>query len=98
MPRISKAELIKLQKKLTTDDAIGKKFGVTRQAIFQLRKQYGIASNYVKHPARNAKIVALYKKGTAGTVLAKKFDMSVSQAYRIINEARALKKKKKGKK
>jgi Mor family transcriptional regulator len=96
MPRLSKAELIKLQKKLTTDDAIGKKFGVTRQAIFQIRKQYGIVSNYVKHPARNAKIVALYKKGTAGTALAKKFDLSESHTYKIINEAGALRKKRKG--
>ncbi|MGA2506100.1 MAG: hypothetical protein ABSF80_01310 [Chitinispirillaceae bacterium] len=96
MPRLSKAELIKLQKKLTTDDAIGKKFGVTRQAIFQIRKQYGIASNYVKHPARNAKIVSFYKKGTSGTALAKKFDLSESHTYKIINGAGALKKKRKG--
>ena len=97
MPRLSKAELIKLQKKLTTDDAIGKKFGVTRQAIFQIRKQYGIASNYVKHPERNAKIVALYKKGTAGTALAKKFGLSETHTYKIINDAGALRKKRKGK-
>ena len=67
MPRLSKAELIKLQKKLTTDEAIGKKFGITRQAVHQIRKKYGIKSNYADNPERNAKIVALYKKGTAGT-------------------------------
>ena len=98
MPRISKTELIKLQKKLTTDEAIGKKFGITRQAVHQIRKKYGIKSNYADNPERNAKIVALYKKGTAGTALAKKFELSVSQAYRIINDAGALKKKKRGKK
>lgn len=64
MPRLSKAELIKLQKKLTTDEAIGKKFGITRQAVHQIRKKYGIKSNYADNPERNAKIVALYKKGT----------------------------------
>ncbi len=84
MPKLSKAELIKLQKKLTTDEAIGKKFGVTRQAIHWLRKKYGIESTYADNPERNAKIVALYKKGTAGTALAKKFGLSVSQAYGII--------------
>jgi phage terminase large subunit len=87
MPRISKTELVKLQKKLATDEAIGKKFHITRQAIHQLRKKYGIVSNYAGNPARNKKIIALYKKGATGTALAKKFDMSISQTYRIIKMA-----------
>jgi DNA-directed RNA polymerase specialized sigma subunit len=94
MPKVSKSQLIVLQKKLTTDEAIGKKFGVTRQAIHQIRKKYGIASNYAKNPERNKKIVALYKKGTSGTVLAKKLGLSVSQTYRIINTAISKKRKK----
>lgn len=94
MPKVSKSQLIALQKKLTTDEAIGKKFGVTRQAIHQIRKKYGIASNYAKNPERNKKIVALYKKGTSGTVLAKKLGLSVSQTYRIINTAISKKRKK----
>jgi plasmid maintenance system antidote protein VapI len=87
MAKVSKRELIKLQKSLTTDEAIGKKFGVTRQRIHQLRKKYGIESSYADHPERNAKIVALYKKGTPGTALAKKIGLSVSHTYRIINIA-----------
>jgi DNA invertase Pin-like site-specific DNA recombinase len=94
MPRISKSELIKLQKQLGTDEAIGKKFGITRQAVHQLRKKYGIESTYAGNPERNAKIIDLYKKGAAGTALAEKFDISISQAYRIINEAGAMKAKK----
>ena len=94
MPKVSKSQLIALQKKLTTDEAIGKKFGVTRQAIHQLRKKYGIASNYAKNPERNKKIIALYKKGTSGTALAKKTGLSVSQTYRIINPALSKKRKK----
>ena len=93
MARISKTELIRLQKKLVTDDAIGRKFKITRQAIHQLRKKYGIASSYAKNPERNAKMVALYKKGTSGLALAKKFELSVSQTFRILNEGKALKKK-----
>ena len=85
MARISKSDLIKLQKKMKTDQAIGKKFGITRQAIHQLRKKYGIDSSYAGNPARNSKIIALYKKGTSGTSIAKKLGLSVSQAYRIIN-------------
>ena len=42
MPRFSKSELIKLQKKLKTDAEIGKKFGMTRQAVHTMRKFSGI--------------------------------------------------------
>lgn len=86
MAKISKQELIKLQKTLITDEAIGEKFGITRQAIHQARKKFGIESRYIKNPKRNAGIVAAFKKGTSGTDLAKKFELSVSQTYRIINE------------
>jgi DNA invertase Pin-like site-specific DNA recombinase len=92
MAIVSKTELVKLQKQLGTDEAIAKKFKVTRQAIHQLRKKYGIESRYVDNPERNEKLVALYKKGMTGTELSKKYDMSVSQTYRIINTAGALRK------
>jgi Mor family transcriptional regulator len=94
MSKIIKQELLKLQKTFVTDEAIGEKFGVTRQAIHQARKKFGIESRYVKNPKRNAGIVAAFKKGISGTDLAKKFDLSVSQTYRIINEAGAERKKK----
>jgi DNA invertase Pin-like site-specific DNA recombinase len=92
MALISKTELIKMQKQLGTDEAIGKKFKVTRQAIHQLRKKYGIDSRLADNPERNDKVVSAYKKGASGTDIAKKFELSVSQTYRIINEAGALKK------
>ena len=85
MARISKSELIRLQKTMKTDQAIGKKYHITRQAIHQLRKKYGIDSRYAKNPQRNATVVSLYKKGTTGTSIAKKMGLSVSQTYRIIN-------------
>ena len=92
MARISKAQLVKLQTKLTTDAKIGELFGITRQAVHQLRKKYGIDSSIADNPERNEKIVKLYLAGTSGTALAKKFDLSVSQTYRVINEAKAIKK------
>jgi Mor family transcriptional regulator len=95
MARISKSELIKLQKQLGTDEAIGKKFKITRQAVHQLRKKYGIESSYADNPERNAKIVAAYKKGASGTALAKKFDLSISQTYRILKISGSKAKKKK---
>lgn len=91
--KITKQELIKLQKSLVTDEAIGKKFHITRQAVHQMRKKYGIESNYADNPKRNAAIVAAFKKGMAGMDIAEKNGLSVSQTYRIINEVGALKKK-----
>jgi hypothetical protein len=98
MACISKSELIKLQKKLKTDAKIGEKFNITRQAVHQLRKKYGIDSVIAKNDERNQKIVKAYENGAAGTVISKKFDLSVSQTYRIINEMKKSGKKKSAKK
>lgn len=95
MARITKAQLIKLQKSLKTDEKIGEKYGITRQAVFQMRRVYGIPSNIAKNKERNGKIVKAYKSGTSGTVIAKKFKLSISQTYRIINEGKKKKAKKK---
>ncbi len=84
MARIGKQQMIKLQAKYKTDDSIGSLFGITRQAVHQLRKKYGISPVKDKHTERNGEIVRGYKSGVAGTKLAKKFKISVSQAYRII--------------
>jgi len=88
MPSISKSELIKLQKSLKTDTAIGEKFGVTRQAIHQIRQKYGIPSVKIKNVERNANILSLYKKGMSGSAIAKKLDLSISQTCRIIIRAK----------
>ncbi|MBN1980650.1 MAG: hypothetical protein JW795_03910 [Chitinivibrionales bacterium] len=93
MARISKTQLIKLQKKLKTDAAIGEQFGITRQAVHQLRKKYGIDSSLADNPQRNAEIVNMYGKGASGTALAKKYKLSISQTYRIINESKKKTKK-----
>jgi DNA invertase Pin-like site-specific DNA recombinase len=84
MACISKSELVKLQKTAKTDEAIGKKFGISRQAVHQLRVKYGIKANTAKNAERNDKISRLYKSGKTGIVIAKILGMSVSQVYRII--------------
>jgi hypothetical protein len=84
MARISKQQLIKLQAKYKTDDAIGRLFGITKQAVHQLRNKYGIMPVADKHEDRNREITKAYTAGMAGTKLAKKFKLSISQAYRII--------------
>jgi hypothetical protein len=85
MALVSKTELIRLQKALGTDEAIAKKFKVTRQAIHQYRQKYGIESLVAKNPERNAKIVAMHKSGKSGAEIAGKHGLSVSQTYRIIS-------------
>jgi hypothetical protein len=84
MARIGKQQLVKLQAKFKTDDAIGALFGISRQAVHQLRNRYGIMPVKDKHEDRNNEIDKAYKTGMPGTTLAKKFKISVSQAYRII--------------
>lgn len=85
MALVGKAELIRLQKLLGTDQAIGDRFNVTRVAIYQLRKKYGITSRRAENAQRNEKIVAMYKSGKTGDEVAKEFGLSHSQAYLIIN-------------
>jgi hypothetical protein len=88
MPKITKSQFVKLQKKYLTDAAIGEALGVTRQAVHQLRKKLGIESSLSDHRCRNAAIVEAYATGLAGTVVAKKFGLSISQTYRVINAAK----------
>jgi len=85
MARISKSELIRLQKKLKTDAAIGEKFGVTRQAVCHLRKVFGIDSNRARNDERDKKILAMYKSGKTGRVIAEKVGLAVAHTYRIIS-------------
>jgi Mor family transcriptional regulator len=93
MAKVSKVQLMKLQKKLKTDAAIGEQFGITRQAVHQLRKKYGVDSSIAENDQRNAEIIKTYEAGTSGTALAKKFKLSVSQTYRIINDSKKAGKK-----
>lgn len=85
--RISKSQLLKLQKKYHTDDAIGQLFGISRQAVHYLRKKYGIAPVDNKCEKRNQELMEEYNRGVAGTKLAKKYNLSVTQIYRIIHQS-----------
>lgn len=86
MAKVNKEQLIKLQKTLKTDAAIGAKYGISRQAIHQLRTKYGISSLRDKNKERNLNIVSLYKKGNTGIKIAKGLNISISQVYRIIKK------------
>jgi DNA invertase Pin-like site-specific DNA recombinase len=89
MAKISKSQLIKLQKKYTTDHAIGKLFGITRQAVHQLRNKYDIPPIKEKNASRNSELVKAFNKGLSAVKIAQKFKISVSQSYRIIRDEKA---------
>jgi DNA invertase Pin-like site-specific DNA recombinase len=91
MSRISKVELIKLQKTLKTDERIAKKFRITRQAVQLMRKKYGIESRLADNPARNKKMRIMCKAGKTGTEIARKFGLSLSQTYRLIQRGKGKK-------
>ena len=95
MAKISKQDLVKLQKTLKTDANIGAKFGITRQAVHQLRKKYGIDSRTASNPVRNKKILSLRKSGKGVDTIARQFELSLPQTYRIIKESGAKRKSKK---
>lgn len=86
MAKVTKDQLIQLQKTLKTDAAIGHKFGITRQAIHQLRVKYGLDYNRKKNKERDEKVLAMFKSGKTGFDIAPKMDLSVSQVYRIIKK------------
>jgi len=92
MARISKQELLKLQKILKTDKAIGAEFNITRQAVFQLRIKYGIPAVQGRNDKRDAKILDLHKLGKTCTAIAKKMNLSYGRIYCIISQKSKAKK------
>jgi len=94
MPKVTKGQLYKLQKTHKTDVRIGRELGVTRQAVNQLRKKLGVAAASNEKPERDADIAAAYIAGEPVTAIVKKFGLSSSQTYRIINAANGKAKRK----
>lgn len=88
MAKVSKADLVKLQKTLKTDAAIGEKYGISRQAVHQLRVKYGIDYNRNKNKDRNDKVISMFKKKVAGSKIASELGISISQVYRILSNAK----------
>lgn len=85
MAVVSKESLRKFVKNGKTDAEIGSRYGVTRQAIHQLRKKHGIVSRVAKNAERNEKIVKDYRNGIPVRKIMKKCGLSMSQTYRVIN-------------
>jgi len=85
-PTVTKSELKKLQRKFSTDNAIGETLGVSRQAVHQLRNKYGIGKVPDRNRVRDAKIKSARKKGTPVNLISERFDLSFSQVYRLLKD------------
>jgi glycerol-3-phosphate cytidylyltransferase len=83
---IGREQLIQLQKRYGTDLAIAKRVGITRQAVYKLRKKYSIpASDNTHKKKRDSDIRHLYSTGVKPIKLAIKFNLSLTQIYRILS-------------
>jgi DNA-directed RNA polymerase specialized sigma subunit len=91
MATISKKQLLRLQGRYKTDAAVGRMLGITRQAVYQIRKKYGIAPLKDKHGERNREIVQLYHNGLSGIEIAKRLHVSITQTYRILRRENLIK-------
>ena len=79
----TKEQLINLQKKLKTDRAIGERYGVSRQIVFQWRKKHGIRSLRELTEARNYQIAKLFQAGLTTKELVKKFKLSTTTICKL---------------
>ncbi len=87
MPKISKEELIELQKSLITDIAIARHLGIRHPAVQYARKVHKIPSRYSGNSDRNKEIVALYSNGLTAPDIAGRFGLSACMVYQIAHEA-----------
>jgi hypothetical protein len=77
-------EFSALQNKMKTDHAIGDLFGLTRQAVHQMRKKLNVESSIANNPDRDRLIKADFNSGISAADLTRKYDISISQVYRIL--------------
>lgn len=87
MPKFSRHLLIMLQKIFETDEAIGGRLHISRQAVYRMRKAYGIPSVITHNTKRNKKMIVLFRKNMPVVEIAAKFNISISSVYRIIQDA-----------
>jgi len=83
--KIGKEQIVQLQKKHGSDQAIASRLGTSRQAIYKLRKEYGIPALKDRHLRRDSEIKRLHSTGISPIQLAVRFELSQTQIYRILN-------------
>ena len=63
MSMLTNAQIQRLQKTLMTDQAIGSKFGITRQAVHLWRRKFRVPCIPDKNKKRNDIIKAMHRRG-----------------------------------
>ena len=66
------------------DIEVSKQFGITRQAVYHIRKKFNIPSSRRLISARNQRVVELSRDGVAPGKIATITGISMSYAYQII--------------
>jgi len=82
--RVGRDQFLRLQKRYHTDSAIGRLFGISRQAVHRIRVRHGIAPVADRHGRRNAEIARLYRQGLSGEAVARRFRLSTPHVYRLL--------------
>lgn len=84
----SKQQLLKLQNKFGTDEKIGLQFAISRQAVHQARKRFGIPSAfYDRMMDKHMHIMHDYEWIESSVKeLARKHRISLSHCYRILKK------------
>jgi len=70
----------------SNDPAIAKQYGITRQAVFHIRKKFGIPSSRAGTEDRARKIVELRKQGTSVAEISSVLKKSQSHIYRVLRK------------
>jgi len=84
--KMTREKFLIMQEKLQTDQKIGEKFGITRQAVFKFRKNHQIAPVKWKKVWRNRDICHMRLNGATLEEIGKKFGASMSQVSRIVRD------------
>jgi len=84
------SDVLYLQGRLGTDEAIGECYGITRQAVYFFRKKNRIPFTSEKKATRNAKIIDLRKRGWRLKQISDDIGLSVSRVSLVIRERNGL--------
>ena len=76
-------------KRYGSDAGIARYLGVSRQSVQKQRTLLGVPSRLSVIPERNETIIRLHTKGWTIEQIIKKFNLSITQINKIINEWRA---------
>ncbi len=68
----------------SNDSIVAKQFGVTRQAVWAIRKKFDIPSSRVSSESRRIKIIELRKKGLSVAKISSVINMSQSYIYKVL--------------